>query len=170
MKLISARQYNTAARQLPNLIFTSNGRRYAQAMTKETLECLFAKISDKGFTKASGFQIRSFEEGAVTLEVAPKEELTQFLGYVHAGVVTGLADHAAGAAYASVLPEGKVCMTIELKINFMKPAQGEMLAAEARVISAGGTIGVVQSDVYGEQAGVRTLCATSLITLRAVSI
>ena len=139
-------------------------------MAKEKLEQLFAKISDKGFTKASGFKIRSFDEGAVTLEVAPKEELSQFLGYVHAGVVTGLADHAAGAAYASVLPEGKVCMTIELKINFMKPAQGDMLAAEARVVSAGGTIGVVQSDVYGEKDGERTLCATSLVTLRAVAL
>ncbi len=139
-------------------------------MTKEKLKKLFEHISDRGFTKASGFKIRDFEPGNVILEVAPKEELTQFLGYVHAGVVTGLADHAAGAAYASVLPEGKACMTIELKINFMKPAQGEKLAAEARVVSAGGTIGVVQSDVYGETDGERVLCATSLITLRSVSV
>ena len=139
-------------------------------MSQEKLKLLFEKITDKGFTKASGFKVRDFEEGKVTLEVAPKEELTQFLGYVHAGVVTGLADHAAGAAYASVLPEGRVCMTVELKINFLKPAQGDMLAAEAKVVSAGGTLGVVQSDVYGESGGNRVLCATSLVTLRAVSV
>lgn len=139
-------------------------------MTNTELKALFEKITDTGFTKESGFKVRALEKGAVTLEVAPKPELTQFLGYVHAGVVTGLADHAAGAAYASVLPEGKVCLTIELKINLMKPAQGDMLAAEARVISEGGTIGVVQSDVYGEKDGERTHCATALVTLRAISL
>ncbi len=139
-------------------------------MSPEELKPLFEKITDVGFTGASGFRVREFEEGKVTLEVTPRADLTQFLGYVHAGVVTGLADHAAGAAYTSVLPERKACMTIELKINFMKPAEGEMLAAEARVISAGGTIGVVQSDVYGEKDGERVLCATALVTLRAVRL
>lgn len=139
-------------------------------MQKSDLKSLFEKITDTGFTKASGFKVAKFEEGAVTLEMAPREDLTQFLGYVHAGVVTGLADHAAGAAYASVLPEGRACMTIELKINFLKPAQGEKLAAEACVISAGGTVGVVKSDVYGEKDGERTHCATAIVTLRAVSV
>ena len=138
-------------------------------MSRENLQALFEQITDTGFTKASGFKVRDFKEGRVVLETVPKPELAQFMGYVHAGVVTGLADHAAGAAYASVLPEGKVCLTIELKINFMKPAEGDALAAEARVVSAGGTIGVVQSDVYGEKDGERILCATALVTLRAVS-
>ncbi|WDI30751.1 PaaI family thioesterase [Hyphococcus flavus] len=137
---------------------------------KRDLREIFERITGTGFTKASGFKVRDFEEGKVTLEAAPKEELTQFMGYVHAGVVTGLADHAAGAAYASTLPEGKACLTIELKINLMKPAEGDMLAAEARVISAGGTIGVVQSDVYGETDGKRVHCATALVTLRAIAI
>lgn len=139
-------------------------------METEELRALFERITGTGFTKASGFKVRDFDKGKVTLEVAPREELTQFMGYVHAGVVTGLADHAAGAAYASTLPDGKACLTIELKINLMKPAEGDMLCAEARVISAGGTIGVVQSDVYGEKNGERVHCATALVTLRAIAI
>ncbi len=130
---------------------------------------MFEKITNTGFTKSAGFSVRDFEEGAVTLEMTPSDEFNQFMGYVHAGVVTGLADHAAGAAYASALPEGRICLTIELKINFLKPAQGEKLAAEAKVISAGGTVGVVKSDVYGETGGERTHCATAIVTLRAVS-
>lgn len=139
-------------------------------MMQENLKALFERITDTGFTKASGFKVRDFEEGKVTLEMTPREDLNQFMGYVHAGVVSGLADHAAGAAYASTLPEGKACLTIELKINLMKPTEGEVIAAEARVISAGGTIGVVQSDVYGERDGERIHCATALVTLRAIKI
>ena len=133
------------------------------------MKALAQKITDMGFTGHAGFKFREFEEGKILLEMAPRPDLAQFLGYVHAGVVTGLADHAAGACYASVLPDGKTCMTIELKINFMKPAAGDQLVAEARIVSSGKSIGVVQSDVYGEKDGERTLCATSLVTLRSIS-
>lgn len=134
---------------------------------RETFERLTAA---RGFTKESGFRVRAFDDGFVALEVEPKESLVQFMGYVHAGVVTGLADHAAGACYASVLPEGRACLTIELKINFMKPAQGDMLVAEATALSRGSSIGVVRSDVYGEQDGKRTMVATALVTLKAIDV
>ncbi len=124
----------------------------------------------RGFTKEAGFHVRTMEEGFVALEVAPKEELVQFLGFVHAGVVTGLADHAAGACYASVLPEGKACLTIELKINFMKPAKGDMLVAEATALSRGASIGVIRSDVYAETGGEREMIATALVTLKSISV
>ena len=134
---------------------------------KDTFEQLTAA---RGFTKESGFRVRNFDEGFVSLEVAPKESLVQFLGYVHAGVVTGLADHAAGACYASVLPEGKACLTIELKINFMKPAQGDMLVAEATALSRGASIGVVRSDVWAETGDKREMIATALVTLKSISL
>ncbi|MFC2952789.1 PaaI family thioesterase [Marinicaulis aureus] len=134
---------------------------------KDTFEHLTAA---RGFTKEAGFHVRDFKEGFVALEVAPKEELVQFMGYVHAGVVTGLADHAAGACYASVLPEGKACLTIELKINFMKPAQGDMLVAEATALSRGASIGVVRSDVWAETGGNREMVATALVTLKSITL
>jgi uncharacterized protein (TIGR00369 family) len=132
---------------------------------RETFERLTAA---RGFTKESGFRVRAFDDGFVALEVEPKESLVQFMGYVHAGVVTGLADHAAGACYASVLREGRACLTIELKINFMRPAEGDMLVAEATALSRGSSIGVVRSDVYGEKDGKRTMVATALVTLKAI--
>ncbi|MEZ5893664.1 MAG: PaaI family thioesterase [Parvularculaceae bacterium] len=134
---------------------------------RDTFEHL---TSARGFTKESGFKVRDFRDGYVALEVAPKESLVQFMGYVHAGVVTGLADHAAGACYASVLPEGKACLTIELKINFMEPAQGDMLVAEATALSRGASIGVVRSDVYAETDDKRVMVATALVTLKSISL
>ncbi len=133
---------------------------------KQTFEHI---TTARGFTRESGFRVRTLEEGFVVLEVAPKESLVQFLGYVHAGVVTGLADHAAGACYASVLPEGKACLTIELKINFMKPAKGDMLVAEATALSRGSSVGVIRSDVYAETSGARDMVATALVTLKSIS-
>jgi uncharacterized protein (TIGR00369 family) len=138
-------------------------------MTKPNLRQAVESITTaRGFTKESGFRVRAVEEGYAALELAPKESLVQFLGYVHAGVVTGLADHAAGACYASVLPEGRLCLTIELKINFMRPAKGDLLVAEATILSRGASIGVVRADVFAETAGDRLMVATALVTLKAV--
>lgn len=138
-------------------------------MMRADLAETFERVTTaRGFTKESGFHVRAFEEGFVALEMKPKESLVQFMGFVHAGVVTGLADHAAGACYTSVLPEGRLCLTIELKINFMKPAVGDMLVAEATALSRGSSIGVIRSDVYAEKDGARTMVATALVTLKAI--
>jgi uncharacterized protein (TIGR00369 family) len=126
--------------------------------------------STRGFTKAAGFRLREFRDGFVALEVAPREDLLQFSGFMHAGVVTALADHAAGAAYASSLEEGRACLTIELKINFMKPAIGELLVAEATVLSPDKSVGVVRSDVFAERAGERGQVAAALVTLKATAL
>lgn len=134
---------------------------------KETFERITAA---GGFTGESGFRLRALEKGFAALEVAPKPELLQFMGYVHAGVVTGLADHAAGACYSTMLSDGQACLTIELKINFMKPATGEMLVAEAAILSAGKSVGVVRSDVFAEENGERRHVAAALVTLKAISL
>lgn len=137
-----------------------------RADLKEMFEQLTAA---GGFTSEAGFRVRALDEGFAALEVAPKAELLQFTKVVHAGVVTGLADHAAGAAYTSTLGEGRICVTIELKINFMKPAKGDLLVAEATVLSAGKSVGVVRADVYAETGAERAHAATALVTLKAIS-
>jgi len=57
-----------------------------------------------GFTRAAGVEVVAVEPGRVCLSLARKPELLQFNGFFHGGVVSGLADHAAGAAASSALP------------------------------------------------------------------
>ena len=58
-------------------------------------------------------------------------------GRVHGGVLTSLADTAAGVAVRSVRPEGKLSATTDLSISFIRPPLGEVLEAKAQVIHAG---------------------------------
>ncbi len=94
----------------------------------------------------------------------------QHTGIAHAGVQATLADHAAGGAAFTVVPEGHHVLTAEFKINLLRPAQGELLWCRATVLKPGRAIIVVESEVYAEQAGKRSLTAKLNATLAVVPI
>jgi len=54
---------------------------------------------------------------------------------VHGGAIATLADHCGWYAVISELDKGFTSVTIELKINYLKPAKGEILMAEAKVVN-----------------------------------
>jgi uncharacterized protein (TIGR00369 family) len=58
----------------------------------------------------------------------PKTELSlQHHGFIHGGIITTLADTAAGLSGFSVLEDAEqTCITVELKINFLRPADTDV--------------------------------------------
>jgi uncharacterized protein (TIGR00369 family) len=51
----------------------------------------------------------------------------QHHGFIHGGIITTLADSAAGLAGVSLLEEVELtCITVELKINFLRPAHSDV--------------------------------------------
>ena len=58
-----------------------------------------------------------------------------------------------------MMPAGSDVLTLEYKINFLRPAAGDRLVAEATVLRTGRSISVTRVDVYVEARGVRKLCA-----------
>lgn len=58
-------------------------------------------------------------------------------GHVHGGVVTALLDEAAG--WACTVAVGRLCVTVELTVRFLRPVPGgEELGVRARCTEAGG--------------------------------
>ena len=123
-----------------------------------------------GFPKSAGMRLVAAEPGKVTMALAKRPELTQFFGHFHGGVVAGLADHAAGACATSSMPEGKLAVTIEIKVNFLAPADGEEIIARAETIQAGSTIVVVKVEVVSKKAGAERACAFAIATMRAMDM
>lgn len=123
-----------------------------------------------GFPKSAGMRVVSAEPGKVTMALARKPELCQFFGHFHGGVITALADHAAGACATSSMPEGKIAVTVEIKINFLSPADGEEIVARAETIQAGSSIGVVKVEVSSQKAGAERICAFATATMRAMDL
>jgi uncharacterized protein (TIGR00369 family) len=89
-------------------------------------------------------------------------------GFVHAGVMATMADHTAGYAAFTTVPEDYQILTVEFKINFLRPAYGELLLCRSRVIRGGNRIVISESEVFDERKGGEVLAAKALVTLMVV--
>ncbi len=102
-----------------------------------------------------------------TLAVMPKH--LQQNDYVHAGVLATMADHTAGGAAASVVKEDQVVLSVEFKINLLRPAIGELLRCKANLLKAGRTLIVAESEVFARAGAQEKLVAKATVTLAVVN-
>jgi uncharacterized protein (TIGR00369 family) len=112
-----------------------------------------------------GASLRQVEPGAVDIMLPYRNDLTQQNGYIHAGILTTVADSACGYAAYTLMPAGSEVLSVEFKVNLLRPAVGEIFEAEARVLKAGKTLTVTRCDVYGRVADDAKLVATMLATM-----
>ena len=117
-----------------------------------------------------GARLTLVEPGVVEITLPYRADLAQQHGYLHAGVVATIADSACGYAAYSLMPAGSEVLSVEFKVNLLRPAQGETFVARAEVIKAGRTLTVVRADVFGIKGNAdRELVATmqgTMICLR----
>ena len=127
-------------------------------------------INTKGFTAAAGFRIVAVEPGSAEVALPRRPDLLQFFGHFHGGVIAALADQAAGMAVTSSLPSGKIGVTVEIKVNFLAPADGSELVARAKTLKVSGSIGVATVEVFSRSETSETLCAFCTATMRALDM
>ncbi len=119
--------------------------------------------------KLIGARLSLVEPGVVEITLPYRADLAQQHGYLHAGVVTTIADSACGYAAFTLMPAGSNVLSVEFKVNLLRPAQGVEFVTRAEVIKAGRTLTVVHADVFGieDHAG-KELVATMLGTMICV--
>jgi uncharacterized protein (TIGR00369 family) len=105
-------------------------------------------IFDKAnFLQHLGIQLTStgFDCCETTLNIDNRH--LQQHGFVHAGVIATLADHTAGGAARAASGERDV-ITIEFKINFLRPASARRLICHGKVLRAGKNVIVAEAEVF----------------------
>jgi uncharacterized protein (TIGR00369 family) len=113
------------------------------------------------FMNLIGARLSLVEPGVIEITLPNRADLAQQRGYLHAGVVTTIADSACGYAAYSLMPAGSEVLSVEFKVNLLRPAEGASFVARAEVIKAGRTLTVVRADVFGvAENGARELVAT----------
>ncbi|HET8929930.1 MAG TPA: PaaI family thioesterase [Acidimicrobiales bacterium] len=113
-----------------------------------------------------GFVADRVDTESVEVSVVWSEGLCTANGVIHGGVVMALAD-AAGALLAYLnLPEGAAgTTTIESKTNFLGAARNGTLTATARILHAGRTTIVVETDLATADNPVAKTTQTQLVLL-----
>lgn len=121
------------------------------------------------FIKEVGIEVSGIGPGwcETTLDVRPRH--LQQDDFVHAGVLATMADHTAGGAAGSIVKEDQVVLSVEFKINLLRPATGETLRCRADLLRAGRTLIVAESEVFARTGGAEKLVAKATVTLAVVS-
>src|ERR1044072_2658198 len=139
------------------MINPSFAQEIEQSFAKQTIMCLI------------GAELTRVEPGLIEIRLPYRADLAQQHGYLHAGIVTTIADSACGYAAYSLMPPNSEVLSVEFKVNLLRPAKGETFSAVAEVVKAGKTLTVVRADVFGIDAGRRDLIATMLGTMICLS-
>ena len=127
------------------------------------VENSFAK---QALMKLIGAQLTRVEPGLIEISLPFRADLTQQNGYLHAGIVTTIADSACGYAAYTLMPADSSVLSVEFKVNLLRPAKGSGFVAVAEVLKPGRTLTVVRSDVFAiDDGGTRELVATMLGTM-----
>jgi len=113
-----------------------------------------------------GFSLASIEPGRAVVEFEATERHANPMGTLHGGILADIADAAMGMAYASRLEDGETFTTLELKINFTKPAWLGKLRAEGRVLAGGRSVGLVECDVRDLNDRLVAHATSTCMTLR----
>ncbi|HKU77226.1 MAG TPA: PaaI family thioesterase [Pyrinomonadaceae bacterium] len=135
----------------------------------------FAEEIKQSFTKQTimgliGAELSRVEPGIIEITLPYRADLAQQHGYLHAGIVTTIADSACGYAAYSLMPPNSEVLSVEFKVNLLRPAKGVKFLAVAEVVKAGKTLTVVRADVFGlDHEGRRELVATMLGTMICLS-
>ena len=132
------------------------------------MERIRQSFAQQGLMHTIGASLESVEPGIVTITCAFDAKLTQQHGAWHGGVIASVVDVACGYAALSLMPADKEVLTVEFKVQFLKPANTDRIVAVGKVIQAGKTLTVCEGSVFD---GTRTrLLATMTTTMIGVSV
>lgn len=102
------------------------------------------------FNRSMGLKVKHLELGQAVLRLPFREDFVgdPFRPALHGGVTSFLIDIAAGMAVLTRLKPEDRCSTLDLRVDYLRPAQLKDLIARATVSRAGSRVMVTQVVVY----------------------
>ena len=112
------------------------------------------------FNRWAGFEVVRIADGECDLRMAWRaEDMGQYAGFLHAGMVAALLDTACGFAAATMA--GWSVLSSQFSMNCLAPAIGDEFIAEGRVLKAGRKQIFTAGELFGIRDGERRLVATA---------
>jgi len=115
------------------------------------LDTLQAINKTAAFNRWAGFEVTRAADGEAELRMAWREEdMGQYAGFLHAGLIGAMLDTACGFAAATVA--GRV-LASHFSVNCLSPALGRAFVARGKVVKAGRKQVFATAELYGQGEG-----------------
>lgn len=112
------------------------------------------------FNRLLGVRLVATREGFARIEVPFRDELVgdPMRPALHGGVLSAVADTAGGAAVWTGIADDRVRIsTIDLRVDYLKPARLVTVVAEATVVRLGNRVGVADVRLFNADAEADTI-------------
>lgn len=119
------------------------------------------------FNRWCNLRIEKVDPGYVQIAIEWKEDLGQYSGFLHAGLVATLIDTACGFAAATMAGTG--LLASHLSVNFLRPAVGEKFVAKARIVKPGKSQYFTSCELFSVTNGESRLVASGETLLLVVA-
>jgi uncharacterized protein (TIGR00369 family) len=93
-----------------------------------------------------GVEVSKLEPGEIDLAFHHDDRFTQQNGYMHAGAIGSVLDSACGYAAFTLMPANADVLTVEFKLNLLRPAVGDRFLVSGRVVKQGRTLTVCTAE------------------------
>jgi uncharacterized protein (TIGR00369 family) len=135
-------------------------------LPNDPLAMLRAINKTAAFNQWCGIEVLKATAGEVEIRLPWRDELGQYAGFLHAGVIGALIDTACGYAAATMV--GHV-LASHYSVNCLRPAVGKEFIARAKVIKPGKSQTFTSCEVYAMTNGKEKLVATGETLLTVVA-
>lgn len=127
-----------------------------------------ASFATQSIMTTIGARIIRVAVGEVDIELPFRADLRQQNGYIHAGVIATILDSACGYAAYTLIPAAANMLTVEFKINLLRPAVGKKFVARGRVTKPGKTLSFCNGEVVAMSDDGEKVVATMSSTLMTI--
>lgn len=122
----------------------------------EVLEKLLEKFNNDPYAKFLNAKILEVKKGYSKVALTVREEMLNFHGVAHGGLIASLADIAFAAASNS---HNRKALALTLNVSYRRPAKvGEILIAEALEESLGKSTALYRITVKNSKGGLIAIC------------
>lgn len=132
---------------------------------RDQIEGIFARAP---FMELLGVRLVDVGDGWVETELTITDPLRQQHGFAHAGVVSTLADHTAGAAATTAITGDQSVLTADYTIHLLRPGSGDALRSRGEVVRAGRTLIVAEANVWADGSHCARYTGTMAVVERPI--
>ena len=135
-------------------------------LNPQYVEAVSTLVNRSPYFALLSMSIRDVGMGYSLFDIDVQNKHLQPFGAVHGGVFASIIDAAAFWAVFSEVDENVGMTTVDLKVNYLAPAQGGKLIAKGRRIKLGKTLALGEAQVINGENTILAHGTSTLIILR----